>query len=477
MANIHSQLQHHDHHAILEEVTQLRRVNRELETILEFSHDGIFVTDGQGVVRWVNNASARICGRSRSDLVGRNVEELEKNGIFSPSVTLMVLRGRRQVTLFQDTGSGRKVLVTGTPVLDENGEITQVVNNSRDITELLNLREQLEQAEIKANQYKLELEALKTRYASVIENVIAESEPMRRLVSLSLRVAAKDVPVLILGESGVGKNALAKIIHRASVRSSGPFIEINCGAIPETLFESELFGYESGAFTGARRGGKLGMIELAHRGTLFLNEVGELPLAMQVKLLTVLQEGEFTRVGGGQPVHVDVRVVAATNRDLEKMVESGSFREDLFYRLNVVSLTIPPLRERPEDMKAQAYYYLTQCNEKYGANKRLTGQALRALLSYPWPGNTRQLRNAIERAVVISEGDELQPADLNLKEGADDITIPPMKKAMEQFEKELLERTFKLYGSTYKVAAALGMSQPTVVRRAKKYNIANIPYV
>ncbi|OUM87691.1 MAG: hypothetical protein BAA01_09825 [Bacillus thermozeamaize] len=444
-------------------------LNPEAQMILNSSFDGIMISDGNGVVQWANEASARICGLPLEELVGKTTEELEKAEVFRPSITLMVLKNKKPVTYFQNTKSGRKVLVTGSPIFDESGKIRWVICNSRDITELLNLRAQLELAEKKAKRFQSELEALKIR-SDITMDFVMESDHIKRLVSMVLRIAPKDVTVLILGESGVGKNALAAMIHNASNRNLGPFIEINCGAIPESLFESELFGYEPGAFTGAQRQGKKGQIELANGGTLFLNEVGELPLSMQAKLLTFLQEGYFYRVGGTKPVRADVRVIAATNRDLAEMVTRGEFRADLYYRLNVVSLTISPLRERPEDILVLAEYFLDQFNRKHGTNKKYAPETLHLMLNYSWPGNARELRNAIERAVVISESEWILPSDLQV----DTERLQPavsLKQALEQFEKDLLTRAFKIYGSTHKVAQALKISQPTIVRKSKKYRI------
>lgn len=445
-------------------------LDSDVETILDSSFDGILVTDGRGVVLWVNPASAQICGVHRDKLIGKDVQELEKEGVFNPSITLMVLHDKKRITYFQDTGSGRKVLVTGSPVFDKEGNIVRVICNSRDITELLNMREQLEVAEQQASRYQSELSALR-QHMDLPKHVVIESEKMRQLIAMAIRIAPKDITILILGESGVGKNALAQTIHDSSKRNSEPFIEINCGAIPEALFESELFGYESGAFTGAHKDGKQGLIELANKGTLFLNEVGELPPSMQVKLLTFLQEGFFKRVGGTKSIQADVRVIAATNRDLQTMVTNNEFREDLYYRLNVISLTIPPLRERPEDIIVQSNYYLDQFNKKHESQKQFSKMAIHAILSHPWSGNTRELKNAIERAVVISDSSFIEPEDLNLVQASNSQKIVPLRNALEVFEKDLLNRAFKIYGSTYKVAAALGISQPTIVRKSKKYKI------
>lgn len=302
---------------------------------------------------------------------------------------------------------------------------------------------------------------------------------MENILQLAAKIADVDSTVLILGESGVGKEVIARFIHKRSHRDKGPFVKINCGAIPETLLESELFGYETGAFTGAKRQGKPGLIEMANEGTLFLDEIGELPLNLQVKLLQVLQEHRLVRIGGIKPITVNIRVIAATNRDIENMVKKGEFREDLFYRLNVVPITIPPLRERRDDIIPLIYHFLEEYNRKYDKAKKISAEAKDILIKYNWPGNVRELENTVERLVVTVEEDVILPHHLpeNLKE----INIPlkvvnvdgiiPLKDAVEMVERQLLHKAVEQCNSTYDIAKILGVNQSTVVRKIQKYGI------
>ncbi|MCL5046237.1 MAG: sigma 54-interacting transcriptional regulator, partial [Actinobacteria bacterium] len=303
------------------------------------------------------------------------------------------------------------------------------------------------------------------------------SPKMRGILELGRKLARVDSTVLILGESGVGKNMLAKFIHRASSRGKGPFIEINCGAIPESLLESELFGYEEGAFTGARKGGKPGLIELANSGTLFLNEISELPLALQVKLLQVIQERSLTRVGGVQRAEIDVRLIAATNRDLEEEVRRGKFREDLYYRLNVVPVSVPPLRDRRDDVPILVHHFLRKISDRLGLEKKISPEAMDYLTAYSWPGNIRELENTVERLVVTTDDQVIDVADLpeamrGGTGGAAPVPRPrfaPLERAVEEVERDLLRRAYKEFGNTYKMAEVLGVSQATVVRKMQKY--------
>jgi transcriptional regulator with PAS, ATPase and Fis domain len=298
---------------------------------------------------------------------------------------------------------------------------------------------------------------------------------MKTLMSVVEKVARVDSNILLIGESGVGKGLIAETIHKLSNRSNNNFVNINCGAIPETLLESELFGYEKGAFTGANREGKIGQIELADKGTLFLDEISELPLQMQVKLLKVINEKKFIRVGGTKTVTSDFRLIAATNKDLRRLVKEGKFREDLFYRLNVVPISIPPLRERKEDIIVLVKYFLEKYNKRYNVSKKISPEAFDVFLEYNWPGNVRELENCIERIVVTVDKDIIDLSDLPgfLFKPFQDYTEPtellPLKKAVEQTERQLIIKAYKLYKNTYKVANILGISQPTVVRKLKKY--------
>ncbi len=308
--------------------------------------------------------------------------------------------------------------------------------------------------------------------------IIAYSVEMGKVLQVATKVAHVTTTILILGESGVGKEVIARFIHNASLRKSGPFVTINCGAIPPNLLESELFGYEAGAFTGAKREGKPGMIEVASSGTLFLDEISDLPLDLQVKLLQVIQERRLTRVGGIHPIEVDIRIIAATNRDLAKMVERREFRADLFYRLNVVPIVIPPLRSRRDDIIPLIYHFLAKHNNTHRYSKTISRGTREVLTQYSWPGNVRELENLIERLVVTVEGDEIGVEDLpqcvrerdaNCNSKVTVEGVIPLREAVEEVERQLIKQAKEEHETTYEIAEALGVNQSTVVRKLKKY--------
>jgi len=466
------------------EISEARRVASELEQVIEASHDGIFITDGKGDVLMVNSAWERICGMSREYVVGKNAQrDLVDKGFYNESAAYKALKEKKEVTIMlRMTGgdkSGQKIMATGIPILDERGEVKRVVVNVRDITEIVNLRDQLEESQQLNVKYAAELEQMRIKKLKN-SNIIARSPKTRRVLEMATRVAKVDSTVLITGESGVGKEVIANTIHCLSQRSDGPMIKINCGAIPENLLESELFGYEPGAFTGASKQGKPGMFELAERGTLFLDEVGELSLNLQVKLLRVLQHHEVSRVGGLKPIPVDARIIAATNKDLMEMVKLERFRDDLYYRLNVVSIDVPPLRERKEDIPLLSVYFLDKINKKYNFNKYFSSEVIDRFLEYSWPGNIRELENVIERMVVMTDDKEIttQHLPLTIRNNAHSVinVIFPeqtsLKSAVDELEKQMIKQALKKYGSTRKAARVLGVDQSTIVRKSQKYNIA-----
>lgn len=451
----------------------VRQLNKELDGIIESSYDGIYVTDGQGVTLRVNAAYKRIAGLEGRDVIGLHCKELEKDKIIYPSATLLVLREKRPVTVIQETLTGKKVLATGTPIFDERGVIVRIVTNVRDLTELSNLRLQIEEAE-KAKSYCLASPAS----FPAPQDMVAYSLEMGKVLQTANKVAGVDSTVLILGESGAGKEVVARYIHQLSPRKSGPFIKINCGAIPETLIESELFGYETGAFTGAKREGKPGLIELADNGTLFLDEIGELPVNLQVKLLQVIQERQVVRIGGVKPARINIRFIAATNRNLQKMLQDGTFRADLFYRLNVVPIHIPPLRERKDDIIPLINHFLAVFNARYGRNKHMGRDTKDLLAEYRWPGNVRELENIIERLVVTVDDEILLPAHLpeaikkTERDSRGKIIVAgllPLKQAVEEVEAQLITLGWQQSANTYKLAEILGVNQSTVVRKVQKY--------
>ena len=419
--------------------------------------------------------------------MNKNVVKLVESGIIDQALSPDVLASKRQVNMLQYIEkTGKYILSTGTPAFDENGNVFLVVVNERDMTRLNELLEQLNQTRLVSNKYKDKLTELGMLELKKQE-IIAESEEMRQVLRIALKIAQMEASnILIQGESGTGKGLLAKFIHRNSPRANKPFIQINCATIPENLLEAELFGYEKGAFTGAHQGGKAGLFELAHGGTFFLDEIGDIPYAVQAKLLKCLEDHEIMHLGGLKPIQINCMIIVAGNKDLATLVKEKKFREDLFYRLNTFSIKIPSLRERPDDTFDLAYYFLHKYNETYKSNKQLSYSAIEMLQAYPFPGNVRELKNLIKKAVVLSE-------DLNLDEfihkslgyetskeiqTAASRTVSPSKLSfkLKETESKMLKAAFMQCKSTREIAKYLGISQPSVVRKLKKYGISdNIP--
>ncbi|WP_191556768.1 sigma-54 interaction domain-containing protein [Metabacillus idriensis] len=449
----------------------------ENEQILHSLKDDILVTNLDGIILKVSEFTGKIYGVESDSLIGKSVYDLEAQGLFTPILTPIVVKEKKKITFVQTTNKGKKLLVTGIPVYNEAGELYRVVSYSHDITELADYKNFLITMEEEMERVKTELDLLRSRQL-YDAGIIAKSEAMQKVISTSIQVSEVDVNVLILGESGVGKSLLAKFIHNKSERKNGPFIEVNCGAVPDTLVEAELFGYEGGSFTGANRKGKIGLIELSDGGTLFLDEIGELPLAHQVKVLKVIQEKQFYRVGGTKPIHVDFRLISATNKDLQKAIEEKLFREDLYFRLNVVPITIPPLRQRTEDIVPLIHLLLKQFEEKYKKEKTLDEAVTHHLLHYDWKGNVRELINILERLVVISPSSLITVDHLPeyIKAAVPPSPFPiddhqTLSEMMDAVERQILLKARKKYKTTVRMAEALGISQPSIVRKMKKHQI------
>ncbi|MDR2088638.1 MAG: sigma 54-interacting transcriptional regulator [Clostridiales Family XIII bacterium] len=454
----------------------------ETKEILEGSHDGILVTDGSGEVIFVNSSYERIAEIKKEDLQGKNMRDLI-NPVWMPnSVAFVVIERRCTVSKKQVTKSGKNIIVTGRPIFDKRGNIKMIVINARDISEIYGLREELLKSLKMEEFYMKNHEEFTARIRRGEGGLLAASKKMQDVLSLAERVANFQTTVLILGESGVGKEEVAKYIHVNSIRRDKPFVAIDCGAIPSNLLESELFGYEKGAFTGAVQTGKAGLLEAAAGGVAFLDEIGETSLEFQVKLLRVLETKELRRVGSTKGSFVDVRILAATNRNLEQMVVEGTFREDLFYRLNVVQIHIPPLRNRREDIAPLSMLFLAMFNNKYNQSKTLTYDVLCEMEKHPWHGNVRELKNVVERMVIMSNNDYLQPDDLpwSMHEDANRKMINiiaensemSLQEALESLEKSILERTANTYRSTREIAEKLRVNQSTIVRKLHKYKLA-----
>lgn len=454
-----------------------RRLAKELEAIIESSYDGIYVADGEARTLRVNAAYERITGLMRSELVGKKMEELVQAGYFDRSVTLEVLKSRHPITLIQDIRGGKKVMVTGTPFHSaETGALELVVTNVRDITELNELNKELHKLRRASSFYSQELERLKG-LGFFGDSLVARSPAMVSVIDSAVRSAQFQANVLLTGESGAGKGIIARLIHTMSPRKEAPFIKINCGGIPGHLIESELFGYEPGAFTGASPKGKMGLIEAADGGTVFLDEIGELPMELQASLLHVLEDQSIARVGSTRRKSVDVRFIAATNVDIGKAVKERRFREDLYYRLKVVPIEIPPLRARPEDILPMALKFLERFNVKHGKSLSFGPEALDEMLAYDFPGNVRELENVIERAGVMASGDEISTLHLfagkNAAARLGQVNVErPLKESLAELEKAILTEAVNRYGSTYRISERLGLNQSTIVRKLQKYGLA-----
>ena len=461
------------------ELKYVKELNEELDAIIESSYDGLYITDGNGMTLRLNQAFEMITGVNGREFLGRYVDDIAQEGIVSESVSSLALARKETVTIIQETRSGKTTLATGSPVFDKNGNIFRVVCNVRDITELNMLKQKLEKVQGLSQHYESQLKTL--RIYSGTDKIISKSSEMRKLLETVVRLAEVDSTILINGESGTGKELIAETIHNYSTRAQKPFVKVNCGAIPENLLESELFGYDYGAFTGAKKEGKAGYFELAHEGTLFLDEIGDLPFNLQVKMLRVLQSKEINRVGGRQAQKVDVRILAATNRNLLEMVQKKEFREDLYYRLNVIPILIPPIRERKEDIPVLIMHFIALFNRKYKLNKRISPDVVDILMAYDWPGNVRELENLIERLVVISSSDIISRDELPVHLVSAVLDSPrvsvsaivPLKEAIESVEKQLLERAFAQYRTTRQIAKKLEVNASTVVRKAAKYGISS----
>ena len=470
-----------DLEAISHELENVKELNRDLDAIIESSYDGIWVTDGEGNVLRINKAYETITGLPCASFYGRNMKDLVLEGYISESVTMLVLDKREQQTIYQETKTGKSLLVTGSPVFDERGNILRVVTNVRDITELKSLITKLDESQRLAEIYQSELSDLKKKF-NAFDKIIGASPKMKNLMDTVCRIAHVNSAVLITGETGTGKELIADYIHQHSMRTGKPLIKVNCGAIPENLIESELFGYETGAFTGARKGGKPGYFEIANGGSIFLDEIGEMPFNLQAKLLRVLESEEITRVGGHKPHPLDVRVIAATNREMLDMVQRQQFREDLYYRLNVVPLNIPPLRERIEDIPYLIAHFVSIFNKSHSLLRRISPEVIDICISYNWPGNIRELKNLVERMMVMAPHDLITKEDLPLLIGnSHDGIIPrvlvtalmPLSDAVMSTEKQLLEKAYAAYRTTREMARELKIDASTIVRKAAKYGISH----
>lgn len=458
--------------AVVGELVYTREIYEKLNAIFEDSQDGFFITDGEGRVLKVNKAYEEMSGIKGEEILGSNVKELEGKMI-SYSASLITIRSGKPMTIEQTFyRTGRKAYISSTPLFDDNGNIVMIVSNTRDFQMIEDLRRELSQKNEQVLEYEERMKTIAQQ--NVNQSQLLVNDPkMYDTIYKALKVSDKDTTVLIQGETGTGKEMLANFIHQNSLRKEKIMLCLNCGAISKDLIETELFGYVGGAFTGGLPKGKPGYFEIADGGTLFLDEIGELPFNVQMKLLRTLQEKEIIRVGAGKPKKVDVRVIAATNRDLMKMVEQNEFRADLYYRLNVVNIEIPPLRERKQDIIPLADLFLKRFNDKFKTNKSLSAYSYKMLEDYEWPGNVRELKNTIEKMVILSDEDIISAADIEKQESRftvehSEIETVNLKEILEQIELQYINDYYGAYKTLEKAAVKLGVNVKTLSRR-KRY--------
>lgn len=455
-------------------------IRQEFKEIIDCITDGIFITDGEGNILLMNNASAELCEYDEDYLIGKNLKWLVETGVFEDSVAMEVIRKERMVSFLQKGLTENKdILVTGMPFM-KNGKVSLVMITERDVTELLRMRSLIENSE---DQFRDDVRIYSSKESSDAQMIYSSSE-MKKIMKLISRLSETDATVLIEGETGTGKSFIAKHLFGKSERKDKPFVEINCSAIPDTLLESELFGYEKGSFTGANNEGKKGLFEIAEGGTLFLDEIGEIPFPMQAKILRAVQEKEIMRIGGKEYIPVDVRIIAATNRNLGDMVNDGTFRRDLFYRLNVFKIKVPPLRNRREDMIPLCNSFVEKFNDKYRTDKKISTSAIQALMKYSWPGNIRELENLIERVVVISDNDIIGKADIvdlfdeeesvvsaEKNESYNNPGYLDLRKELSEIESRIISAKAGHCHTELELARMLAIDNSTVSRKLKKYGI------
>lgn len=456
------------------------------EFILDNLFDLLTVSDKNGTLVKVNSQIEKQFGIKKELAVGTSVNDLETNGVLSKSITKEVLKRESELkdtaekgkpySLVQDTKTGHRLLVTSTPLYGRNGELYKIFNISKDVTSMKELEVKLQEAEELIKEYETKVSSMENSQKIVTSNL-----SMQHALNTVMQITTVDSTVLIEGETGVGKDVMARNIHDTSINKDGPFVKVNCGAIPDSLLESELFGYKKGAFTGALNQGKAGLVASAEGGTLFLDEIGELPLNIQVKLLDLIQSKTYYPIGSVDPQTASIRIIAATHRDLAQMVKDGSFRQDLYYRLNVVPIYIPPLRERRSEIPRLTNEFLRKFCEKYNKNKHISREAMAIIINAPWPGNIRELENMIERMVVTSPSHIITPEDLpkqiqndtSLENEADAIEIKinkiiPLKDAQQMVEKAMFEKAIELFPNKSVAADVLGIHRTTFSRKIHK---------
>ena len=445
---------------------------KDLINILDYTFDGITLSNRDGVIFYVNEAMERITGIKRQCMVGKNPKEFKKSGNILKAVKKV--HKNNVINFIQMDRRGKIYFITSVPIYFKNDMF--YFSNYREINELTNLQLELIEDAKKNNEYVFtkELSDLINIFSN--KDIVIKSPPMVKIMKTITKIADTDIVVNISGESGVGKDVIAKLIHNLSTRRGNPFVQINCGSIPENLLESELFGYVEGSFTGAAKKGKSGLLESANQGTVFLDEIGDLPLNLQVKFLKVLQDLEIYRIGGRKPIKLNLRIICATNQNLENMIREGKFREDLYFRINMLPIHIPPLRDRREDIVHLSHFFLQKFNKKYDKEKFLSHDVCNKLEIYSWPGNVRELRGLIERLVIVTEDIKITIEDLPEKIfqeppifKAQDFKSTNLKDIIEDVERDLVTQSIKRYGSK-RAAEKLGIDYSTLKRKKKKYS-------
>ncbi len=470
----------------------LQKVMQEMQQTKDFDfreigdhlYDGIYIADGNGKTLYVNKAYTRITGIQPEEIVGKYVRDCESASFYKNAVTPEVIKHKQQVnSMGESMRNGNKMLISGNPIFDDAGNVKKVVVVDRDITDLLTMKAELESSQqkmkaVENDQFRAKQEIEHLRKSQLNKNLLGNTPEIQKIVQMIEQVAPLDVTVLITGETGSGKEVVANEIYLNSNRPNGPFIKVNCAAIPANLLEAELFGYEKGSFTGANQSGKLGMFELADKGTLLLDEIGEMSLELQSKLLRVIQHKEITRIGGTKSIKLDIRIISSTNCNLLQLVKQGRFREDLYYRLNVFPIQIPPLRQRSDDIELLARHFLNVYTAKYGIVTVIEETGFELLKEYAWPGNIRELQNIIERLVIVAGHGSI----IRTEQIAALLNIDPyytalvhkelgLKEIVENVERKTIEKVLSLHKTTRKAAKILKIDQSTIVKKAQRLGI------
>jgi transcriptional regulator with PAS, ATPase and Fis domain len=451
--------------------------NMDFDVFLDYIDEAIVIADSAGTIEHSNKATRERTGLDGN--VGTSLkDEVRIGNIVNESATLRVVKSRKTEKLDVRFKTGKTMTFTSIPFFDTAGNLTDIISTGRDITKLLQLQEDLQKTEALKSSYYRRLSTLESMVGA--NTIVHSSEKLMHVVSLAFKAAKVDSPVFIWGESGVGKELIARLIHDSGAKSKKPFVGINCSAIPSELLETEFFGYEDGAFTGAKKGGKRGIFEEAGNGTIFLDEITELPLPMQSKLLRVLQECEFMRVGGTENVPLKARIISSSNFNKDQLADTTRFRRDLFYRLSVLPIFIPPLRDRREDILPLVHFFLKNMNLKYNTNVKISQNLVLMLHRYDWPGNVREMKNVIERLIIMADKDEIDIDDYKsisqLEEsdhaehdqGISVANVIPLKTALQKVEQLLLKKAFKECKTIPKTAGALEISPSTIYRKIEK---------